>query len=47
MQDVIKLRLHGRDTTDILIEDPIAKDSPRNIAVVQRPNKCDKIIEHV
>ena len=28
MQDVIKLRLHGRDTTDILIEDPMAKDFP-------------------
>ena len=37
MQDVIKLRLHGRDTTDILIEDPIAKDFPRNMLYIQRP----------
>ena len=48
MEDVIKLRLHSRheeDTTDI--ETPIAKNFPCNIAVVERPNKCEKITEHV
>jgi len=45
MEDVIKLRLHGRheDTNDI--DTPI--DIPRNIAAVERPNKCKKITEHV
>ena len=47
MEDVIKLRLHGRheDTTDI--DTPIAKDIPRNVAVVERPSKRAKITEHV
>lgn len=47
MEDVIRLRLQGRNEEDSDIDTPLAKNLPHNIAVVQRPNKCEKITEHV
>lgn len=43
MEDVIRLRLQGRNEEDSDIDTTLAKNLPHNIAVVQRPNKCEKL----